>query len=156
VDAYYAWNFSGGRGEGVRVIDVEQNWNLAHEDLNPVFYSSGVGADSWQHGTAVLGVMAAAETAYGTVGITPRVSTGISSVYRNIFSGYLMATIYDFADAVNRASAQLAPGDIILLEQHAPGPASGLSCTCKRGCGRLGRFGRHTRLRRPGHGQWFG
>src|SRR5439155_24398728 len=126
IDANYARNFAGGRGDGVRVIDVEQNWNLGHEDLNPVFYSGGVPVGDRQHGTAVLGVLGAAENAYGMTGIAPRASIGVSSVYRSIDFGFLSVTVRDVADAVNRASGQLAPGDIILLEQHAQGPSSGL------------------------------
>ena len=32
----------------------------------------------------------------------------------------------DFENAVNRAAAQLGIGDIMIIEQHAPGPDSGL------------------------------
>jgi len=33
IDARYAWGFPGGDGTGVNVIDVEQGWDLNHEDL---------------------------------------------------------------------------------------------------------------------------
>src|SRR5262249_23493960 len=67
IDVGYAWTFPGGKGEGVRVIDVEGGWTLDHEDLNPVFYQSGSPSSDpgWkQHGTAVLGVIAAVENDY--------------------------------------------------------------------------------------------
>lgn len=33
IDARYAWGFSGGDGMGANVVDMEQGWNLNHEDL---------------------------------------------------------------------------------------------------------------------------
>jgi hypothetical protein len=33
INARYAWGFSGGDGASVNIIDVEQGWNLNHEDL---------------------------------------------------------------------------------------------------------------------------
>lgn len=33
IDAHYAWQRAGGDGSGVSVVDMEQGWNLDHEDL---------------------------------------------------------------------------------------------------------------------------
>src|SRR5947209_6232745 len=33
VDAVFAWDKEGGRGKGVRIIDIEASWNFSHEDL---------------------------------------------------------------------------------------------------------------------------
>jgi serine protease len=33
VDVRYAWGFPGGDGEGVNMVDMEQGWDLEHEDL---------------------------------------------------------------------------------------------------------------------------
>jgi serine protease len=33
INARYAWGFPGGDGAGANIIDVEQGWNLNHEDL---------------------------------------------------------------------------------------------------------------------------
>lgn len=33
INARYAWGFAGGDGAGVNIVDVEQGWNLNHEDL---------------------------------------------------------------------------------------------------------------------------
>ncbi len=33
IDARYAWGFTGGDGAGSSIIDIEQGWNLLHEDL---------------------------------------------------------------------------------------------------------------------------
>src|SRR5207249_6252797 len=65
----------------------------------------------------------------------PQVSTGVSSAERqvcgwNAAGSWVCSNRYDVADAVNRAAAALAAGDIILLEQHSPGPASNMACPC--------------------------
>src|SRR5205814_10229052 len=33
IDALYAWGFAGGDGAGIGFVDMEQGWNLKHEDL---------------------------------------------------------------------------------------------------------------------------
>lgn len=33
INARYAWGFPGGDGAGINIVDVEQGWNLNHEDL---------------------------------------------------------------------------------------------------------------------------
>src|SRR5262249_50680951 len=33
IDASYAWNFPGGDGQGIGFVDMEQGWDLQHEDL---------------------------------------------------------------------------------------------------------------------------
>ncbi len=40
IDAYYGWNFPGGKGENVKFVDIEGNWVESHEDLHG-------GTDSW-------------------------------------------------------------------------------------------------------------
>ncbi len=118
IDARYAWNFPGGRGNNIRLIDVEQDWRLDHEDLPGTFYSNGVGNTSNdEHGTAVLGVIAGLNDSHGVTGIASAARIGVSS---HIGIGS--------ATAINNAAAQLAAGDIILLEMHRQGPSSGLTC----------------------------
>jgi serine protease len=129
IDALYARQFPGGRGAGVKIIDVEQGWNLTHEDLPPVFFQGGPNrGDSlfWNHGTAVLGVLSSGENGYGITGIAPQSAIGVSSaVSRPCILGICWWSD-DFENAVNRAAAQLSFGDIMIIEQHAQGPDSGL------------------------------
>jgi hypothetical protein len=128
IDANFARQFAGTQGNDVRIIDVERGWTLDHEDLPTVFHQSGVLLESSkQHGAAVLGVLAAGENAFGVTGIAPNSSIGVSSTNRVQCMGAVCITIADFPDAVSRATGQLRPGDVMLLEQHAPGPSSGLS-----------------------------
>ena len=74
----------------------------------------------------MVGELAAAENSYGIPGIAPQSRIGVSSaVGRTCILGICWWTD-DFENAVNRAAAQLGIGDIMIIEQHAPGPDSGL------------------------------
>src|SRR5690606_12457465 len=68
IDARYARTVQGGAGLGVKVIDVEVNWNLDHEDAPTLFTQSGTPLEGSHHGTAVAGVIAAVENGYGMTG----------------------------------------------------------------------------------------
>lgn len=117
IDAYYAWNTPGGKGDGVKVIDIEGNWIETHEDLHG-------GTDSWHiagarindpgwynHGTAVLGEIAADSNGWGMTGIAFNVDLGTVSIGS-------MST----ASALITATENSDTGDVILIELHAPGP----------------------------------
>lgn len=123
VDARFAWTIVGGRGKGVKVIDVEGGWNLIHEDLseNSLGLLAGFNYneyDWFQHGTAVLGEMGGDANKMGIEGICPEASIGAISVFEN--SNLNENT----SAAIIHAANTLEPGDILLLEQHRPGPAS--------------------------------
>lgn len=116
VDARRAWLHPGGDGEGIQIIDIEGGWCLDHIDLTA---NGGLrGGDSlggsWRdHGTAVLGVMTADRNQKGVTGIAPR---AVSSVFSHTPDGS--------SGAIQRAADLLAPGDILVLEMHRPGPVS--------------------------------
>ena len=59
IDARYAWGFPGGDGAGANVVDMEQGWDLNHEDLAAANISliSGTNSAYFYHGTSVLGEM---------------------------------------------------------------------------------------------------
>jgi hypothetical protein len=120
IDALYAWTIPGGRGTGIKVVDVENGWNFGHEDLkgndNGVIF--GPHSDN-DHGTAVLGIFHGDSNAFGVTGIASQSSLSAAAV------------MYDFklrkwnaAAAIKFAADRMAPGDVILLEMHAPGPNS--------------------------------
>ena len=73
IDVDIARRFAGGRGEGVRIVDIEAGWHLDHEDLPPVSFGYGInfGFIDGAHGTAVLGEIAAQENGFGANGIVP-------------------------------------------------------------------------------------
>ena len=130
IDARYARTVQGGAGLGVKVIDVETGWNFNHEDAPSMFTSSGT-LYYGEHGIAVMGVIAAVENGYGMTGAASDVRFGVASAVNPPLGGG--AATYSVARAVNTARAALSAGDVILIEQHAHGPASGLACTCNCG-----------------------
>ncbi|MFK0019308.1 S8 family peptidase [Streptomyces sp. NPDC090798] len=116
IDAHWAWQRPGGTGQGVTVIDVEGAWQLGHEDLAAKLAGVVVGTPltdlAWRnHGTAVIGVIGGDRDERGITGIAPDAVTAAAS-----FQG--MGT----AAAIHAAAERLGPGDIILVELHAPGP----------------------------------
>jgi len=155
LDAIYAWNQQGGRGEDVHLIDVEYDWVTDHEDFPPasqMFWGGrptgpydGSGSE---HGTAVMGIIAAPANGLGINGIAPNIQYGLSSVWRpfDYVWGGLIATFSGetfggrannavVANSIQLAADGLRPGDILLIEQHAPGPNTGQPCPEGGNCG---------------------
>jgi len=123
MDVDYAWTLPGGSGENVRIIDIEFNWNLNHSDLktvasNLLIYVPGVDpdpADDVNHGTAVLGELAAADNGFGVTGIANQAQFGL-------INPQISQTTLDIAGAIDKASSLLQPGDLILVELQMIGP----------------------------------
>ena len=116
INAQAVWGFPGGRGAGVKIIDIEGAWLWTHEDLSSPFFQGGTPIPDlgWRnHGTAVLGEMVGVANAYGVTGIASDMQAGGCSI------GDLSV-----AAAIDLASANLAPGDLFLIELHAAGPNS--------------------------------
>ncbi|MBD3337340.1 MAG: S8 family serine peptidase [Candidatus Eisenbacteria bacterium] len=111
VAADSAWTFPGGKGEGVRMVDIEFGWLFTHEDLKDPWFYGGDPAVS-DHGTAVLGEIAGQHNGYGVQGISPEVEIG----------GYRVG---DLAAAILDLATVLAPGDIYLIEIQISGPGDG-------------------------------
>jgi hypothetical protein len=117
IDAVYAATRPGGRGAGVRIIDVEGAWRFTHEDLT--VNQGGVVAGTppndlgWRnHGTAVLGEFSGDINGLGITGICPDATVRGVSIFGGLGS----------APAIRRAADLLGPGDIILIELHRAGP----------------------------------
>jgi hypothetical protein len=114
-DVFYARTRPGGDGSRAKLIDIEYQWELDHEDLQKSLTNilwgtqyTGYGPD---HGTAALGISAAIHNNYGMDGI--------------IYGGHIdMICSTDsggnwvLANAINQAISFTAPGDVILLEQQ--------------------------------------
>ncbi len=114
VDAWGVAAVPGADGASVSVIDVEGAWLWAHEDLPDPFAALGTQVDdlAWRnHGTAVMGEIRGQDNGYGVRGIAPACSVGASSIGDQ-----------STAEAIVAATAVLEPGDLILIELHAPGP----------------------------------
>ncbi|MEI2454896.1 S8 family peptidase [Lysobacter firmicutimachus] len=124
IDARWAWTQANGTGAGTGVVDLEQGWFLGHEDLvahaPSLIYGDnrdGVGAYKGNHGTAVLGEIAAVDNTLGVVGIAPDVgSVRVTSHYD---AG--TDTALHVADAIVAALPSMAVGDVLLLEVQRAG-----------------------------------
>lgn len=136
IDVNFARKFAGGRGEGVRIADIEAGWDTSHEDLPPMGFGFGVNWGS-DHGTAVLGEIAALENGFGGTGVVPNALIGWSSVTN--LDPFQPIYFYSVADALLMTGNALRPGDIALIEQHFPNPFAGpCPSTCPTGCSEFG------------------
>lgn len=116
IDAEYAQSLVGGKGENIRVIDVEWGWQLTHEDLTAnqggvVAGSPSTDVNFVNHGTAVAGVIGGDQNPYGITGIVPRAIFSASSVVDQ-----------SIPQAIFAAADKLSAGDVMLLEIQIGGP----------------------------------
>ncbi len=117
IGAAAAWERPGGRGEGVRLIDIEGEWRFTHEDLRRGRLAGGhPGGDVARrnHGTNVLGMLGALHNGRGISGICPEAALRAVS--------YQPEERWGSALAIKHAADLLRPGDILLLEMMRPGP----------------------------------
>jgi hypothetical protein len=119
IDAHVAWNYADGSGIGL--VDLEQGWTLDHEDMPPSVPIIGPGTflqdPAWiAHGTAVLGIVAAADNDRGVIGIAPQTTVRIVSQWFETKLGNFFST----ASAIAMAILQMNPGDVLLVETTAP------------------------------------
>jgi hypothetical protein len=118
IEALWAHTQPGGRGNGIRIIDIEGAWRFDHEDLKQVQGGVVGGTQStalnWRnHGTAVIGVFGGDENSFGVTGISPNSHTRAISIFGPGQSS---------AKAIRDAADLLSAGDIVLIELHRPGP----------------------------------
>lgn len=113
----------GGRGEGVRILDIQYSWNINHEDLpfdderRPFVYERGVDpfpADQGSHGTACIGMLLGVENGFGITGICPDAEIGLINPVDN-------NSDYKLAAAIDSATSLLERGDIMHIQQQARG-----------------------------------
>jgi subtilisin family serine protease len=118
IGAAEVWSLDGARGKGVTICDIEGDWNRRHEDLPGAIKVIGgtlMNDLGWRnHGTAVLGEMVSLRNNKGTIGIS---HDSAAVVHSAVING-----VFNAAGAINNAANQLKPGDVILIELHAPGP----------------------------------
>ncbi len=120
MDIRYAWSLPGGRGENVKLIDIEFNWNLNHTDLEAatedlLVYVRGIDPLpqlNTNHGTAVLGQLVAACDGVGVTGIAHQAKIGLINPLTE-------GQTPNVAAAIDRALRHLEAGDVILLEQQS-------------------------------------
>lgn len=142
-----AWSELGGRGKHINVVDVEMAWNTAHEDLPSLFYTYGSPINDFyavNHGTAVLGTIAAVNNGIGTTGIISDAKIGYASVclpeygeqcfpYNGSEPDIDKASL-NVANAIWHATMAVEQngGGIVLIELQFPGPTNSSPCTCNK------------------------
>lgn len=115
IDSDWAGRFAGGRGAGIRIIDVEAGWTTTHEDLPNLFSFDGWNFADYDHGVAVLGVLGAGRNSYGATGIVTDAALGASSVVYPVWH-----SPHSIAAAIDNAALRLSRGDVLMIEQHVP------------------------------------
>jgi hypothetical protein len=129
VDADYSRRDPRARGAGMRIVDLEYDWNPFHEDLN-LTWSSDLGGTQFprytgfadEHGTAVFGELVADDNGFGVTGGVPDAAMfGMSPVQRLSSGG----TSYRPASSLSHLATILTQGDTVLIEQQTVGPNGG-------------------------------
>ncbi|MBB5788621.1 OmpL47-type beta-barrel domain-containing protein [Jiangella mangrovi] len=125
------------RGAGIKVIDLEYDWNPFHEDLQ-LDDSSDVGQGRFvpytgfgdDHGTAVFGEIMAKDNGYGVTGGVPDVEMyGISpsELLPNGSMPWRPGPALAFLATIKDENGQpfVQPGDALILEQQTSSPLGG-------------------------------
>ena len=121
INADDAWNRFGVKGQGVRITDCEYLFNSMHEDLaglvtpqpGSIQYYTNFGDD---HGTAVLGILTAAENNYGMTGTIP-----MASSYFYPESATVNGSLQSRSACIAASLTASGRGDVILLEMQTYG-----------------------------------
>jgi hypothetical protein len=115
------------RGEGIKIVDLEYDWNEHHEDLQLPDPGTDVGGDAFekykgfndQHGTAVFGILGGLDNDYGVTGGVPDADLyGISPTRAS--GGWAPGAALAYLASLQNddGSSFLQPGDAVLLEQQ--------------------------------------
>lgn len=136
VNAPEAWQ-AGVKGQGVRVAVLDSGIMSAHPDLAPnlntALSTSFINGEAYNspagsHGTHVAGTIAAADNAFGTIGVAPeaeivavKVLSGVSGSgpFSSIFQGMVYAADID-ADVINMSLGADIPRNCTFGEDHFP------------------------------------
>jgi DNA-binding CsgD family transcriptional regulator len=114
----------------VRIGVIDDYWNKEHVDLCDVRVAAetGVCHQILDHGTNAVGILlASAKNPKGIVGLAGGAQLVFAYPYVRDAAGNVL---YSVADAINRASELLRPGDVLLLERQIAFKAVELSQVC--------------------------
>lgn len=136
VDALTAWTYAGGRGSGIRVVDIEAGYGDHVDHPAPDFTTGHKWSPYLDHSRAVIGILAALDNGQGTTGIAGDVHFIVRSIYNgNLFGDWGDALMDSFNVAYNIYWAgKHSLGGVVLLELQRPGPEDE-NCPCSpSGC----------------------
>ena len=116
VGATYAWRTAGGAGKAVKVCVCDDGFRTRHEDLPVVTIVTGeapdlkglVGSGQYEHGTSVIGLIAAMQDSKGVTGIAYDVAVHFACVDDS--NRYM---------TVDKGLNSLSAGDVLVLEMQA-------------------------------------
>lgn len=107
------WNTYNNHGAGIKICDIEYQFNANHVDLPTVTIIGPTPGDPGygnNHGTAVLGEIASLNNGNGT--------TGIAYESQLFFAGAYIDIDYYLEEALISTLTELGEGDIVLIEQQ--------------------------------------
>ena len=107
------WNVYNNHGIGIKICDIEYQFNMNHADLPTVTIIGPTPEDPGfgnNHGTAVLGEIASLDNGNGT--------TGIAHDSQLFFAGAYVDMAYYLEEALISTLTELGEGDVVLIEQQ--------------------------------------
>lgn len=136
----YAWTKPGGDGAGVGVVDLEQGWEFAHEDLPAgaalIRLVSGENKPTKRlrlHGAAALGILNAVDNNKGIIGVVPSATVMATSQWRfdpkdptKPSTNNIADALWSLVDATN-PSLPTKAGDVIIIEAQSEFTAGGVT-----------------------------
>ncbi|MBN2367202.1 MAG: S8 family serine peptidase [Calditrichaeota bacterium] len=115
MNAQYAWQFQGGRGDGVKIVLIEgSGGNHDHRDLSGKV--SGAYSQFGHHATSTAGIMVAQDNGFGITGLASNAQVHIIAAGQD---DDLTSEIY--AAKTWLLSNGGGPGDIIVIEIQVSG-----------------------------------
>jgi len=120
VDADYGEKFSGSRGEGHLIADVETGWTDDHLDIKHKALGAFTGLTPapypWDHGTAVLGELVGENNRAGVLGIVHQADVILSSH---------LGSSANISTAIAFGATAVGIGDVLVLEVQCFGAVPG-------------------------------
>ena len=120
INAAEANSWLGGKGEEIRIIDIEGGYWHHRDHKKPIYVTGHPGYQD--HGTMVVGVINAKDNDVGITGIAPKADIGVRGIYnKNLHEDWIEANI----DSANVASniywgAKHSLKGLVLIELQRP------------------------------------
>ena len=117
IDTRFMWDSMNISGHGMKIVDIEYNFNPNHLDLPEVGILGGIPYDFFgdNHGTAVLGQLGGLDNGWGVTGMVP------DADYFFHYS-FIEQNFLDIGSAVVNSAFLIEEGDVILIEAQTSGP----------------------------------